>query len=145
MTLSPGYQKCQLLTPDSGEWRQLLYIKKTAPVFTCLAYNRYAANSPLPSLEILSWPSGPLFFPRNLGENPGTFFAEYFRNDVNAVYARNQLEARLNDNVCFWPLAAGQILIFLIMRTSASGRSRDSESRRRNLCDEGPLYLGDLN
>jgi len=39
--MSPGYQKCQLLTLDSGEWRQLLYIKKTALVFTCLAYNRY--------------------------------------------------------------------------------------------------------
>ncbi len=33
-----GDHKCQFLARDSGEWRQLLNIKKTAPVLTDLAY-----------------------------------------------------------------------------------------------------------
>jgi hypothetical protein len=36
-----GLPKMSVFDTGFGEWRQLLYIKKTALVFTCLANNRY--------------------------------------------------------------------------------------------------------
>ena len=56
--MSPGYQKCHPLTRDSGEWRQLLYIKKTAEGFRNYVDAVYAGNQLAVRLsgDVCFWP-----------------------------------------------------------------------------------------